>query len=94
MPGNSRRRGKFTPRSNQGKGRAVPPPVLAQSPVVSQAAKPVAVSKPVVPRKSMPVTRAAAAPPSYPHVAAELRNIAILSAIMLVVLVVLAKVLA
>ncbi len=94
MPGNSRRRGKFSPRSNQGKGRAAPPPVLAQSPVVSQAAEPVAVSKPALPRKNVPVSRAAAAPASYPHVATELRNIAILSAIMLLVLVVLAKVLA
>lgn len=94
MPGNSRRRGKFSPRSKQGKGRAVPPPLRAQSPVVPQAAEPVAVSKPVVPRKSVPVSRAAAAPVSYPYVATELRNIAILSAIMLLVLVVLAKVLA
>lgn len=93
MPGNSRRRGKFSPQSKQGKGRAVSPPLPAQSPVVSQAVEPVAVSKPAVPRKSVPVSRAAA-PVSYPHVAAELRNIAILSAIMLLVLVVLARVLA
>lgn len=94
MPGNSRRRGKFSPRSKQRKGRAVPQPLHTQSPVVSQAAESVAVSNPVVPRKSVSAPRAAAAPASYPHVATELRNIAILSAIMLLVLVVLARVLA
>lgn len=94
MPGNSRRRGKFSPQSKQGKGRSVPPPVRAQSPVISQAAESVTVPKPVVPRRSMPAPRAAAAPVSYPQIGAELRTIAILSAIMLLVLVVLAMVLA
>ncbi len=94
MPGNSRRR-KFSTRSKQVKGRAVVPPQSpAQSPVLSQPAEPVAVSKPAVPRKSVSVSRATAVPVSYPQIGAELRTIAILSAIMLIVLVVLAKVLA
>lgn len=95
MPGNSRRRrGKYSPQSKQGKGRSSPPPLRAQSPAVAQAAEPVAVSNLAVPRKSVPVPKAKAAPVSYPYIATELRTIAILSAIMLLVLVVLARVLA
>ncbi len=95
MPGKSRRRqGKYSPQSKQRKGRSSPPPVRAQSPAVAQADEPVFASNLQAPAKSVPAPKAEAAAVSYPYIAAELRTIAILSAIMLLVLVVLAWVLA
>lgn len=94
MPGKSRRsRGKYSIQSKKKKGRPRRPTMLAQQPAAAQV--PEAASSPQVPVPSVEVPTPMAKPAlvRYPYIATELRTIAILAGVMLIVLIVLALVL-
>ena len=94
MPGKSRRRqGKYSVQSKKKKGRSSRPHTLVQQPASAQTDGPVPSPRVPVSSASVPTPVAKLEVIRHPYIAAELRNIGILAAMMVVVLVVLAMVL-
>lgn len=87
MTGKSRRgRGKYSTPSKKRKGRPNRPAMLAQQPAVAQTQEPVSSPDGPVPSASVSAPMAKPSAVQYPYIATELRTIAILGAIMLIVL--------
>lgn len=94
MPGKSRRgKGKYSFQSKKKKGMLSHPATLTQQPAITQIHEPVSSPNVSVPPASMPTPMTKSAAVWYPYIATELRTIAILAGIMLIVLIVLALVL-
>ncbi|MFC2013694.1 hypothetical protein ACFLU8_02295 [Chloroflexota bacterium] len=93
MPGKSQHGKHKLSRSKRGKGRKEVPAIPTQQPVVIQTSEPVSPSEvSAAPSKSVPVAVATPVADRYPYIATELRRIAILAGVMLVILVILALV--
>lgn len=94
MPSKSRHsRRKYSIQSKRKKGRPSHPTLLTQQSAVAQTHEPAPPPKVSVPSASVPTPMAKPAAARYPYIAAELRTIAILAGIMLIILTVLALVL-
>ena len=91
MPDKSRRR-KGTPsvQSKKKKSRLIRSTTLAPQPAVAQTGEPAAKPSVSVPSVKVPAPVAKPTAVRYPYIAAELRTIAILAGLMLILLVVLA----